>query len=74
VSNAAKTLGRVAQRIGRLGGEAPEALAQHFGHRDRAITDTGYVGTDYSLQHEIETEVLEQSVAAIFLYDGFHSA
>jgi hypothetical protein len=39
-------------------------LAQHLGHRDRVITDTGYVGTDYSLQHEIEAEVLEQSVAA----------
>jgi hypothetical protein len=40
------------------------ALAQHLGHRDRVITDTGYVGTDNSLQHEIEAEVLEQSVAA----------
>jgi integrase len=40
------------------------ALAQHLGHRDRAITDTGYVGTDYSLQREIEAEVLEQSVGA----------
>jgi integrase len=40
------------------------ALAQHLGHRDRAITDAGYVGTDYSLQYEIEAEVLEQSVAA----------
>ncbi len=40
------------------------ALAQHLGHRDRAVTDAGYVGTDYSLQHEIEHEVLEQSVAA----------
>jgi hypothetical protein len=40
------------------------ALAQHLGHRDRAITDTGYVGTDYSLQQEIEAEVLQQSVAA----------
>ncbi len=40
------------------------ALAQHLGHRDRAITDTGYAGTDYALLREIETEVLEQSVAA----------
>ena len=34
------------------------------GHQHRAVTDAGYVGTDYSLQHEIEHEVLEQSVAA----------
>jgi integrase len=40
------------------------ALAQHLGHRDRAITDAGYVGTDYALQREIESEVLEESVAA----------
>jgi integrase len=40
------------------------ALAQHLGHRDRAITDAGYVGTDYALQREIEAEVLEQSVTA----------
>jgi hypothetical protein len=40
------------------------ALAQHLGHRDRAITDASYVGTDYDLQREIEAEVLEQSVAA----------
>lgn len=40
------------------------ALAQHMGHRERAITDTGYAGTDYALEREIRTEVLEQSVAA----------
>lgn len=51
---------------------APESLleetagyiAQHLGHRDRAITDAGYVGSDYALQRDIEAEVLEQSVAA----------
>jgi integrase len=40
------------------------ALAQHMGHRDRAITDQGYVGTDYALDREIDAEVLEQSVSA----------
>lgn len=40
------------------------ALAQHFGHRDYATTDRGYVGTDYALDREIHAEILEQSVAA----------
>lgn len=40
------------------------ALAQHLGHRDRSQTDTGYAGTDYALEREIKTEILEQSVAA----------
>jgi integrase len=40
------------------------ALAQHLGHRDPAITDRCYVGTDYALDAEIGAEVLEQSVNA----------
>jgi len=40
------------------------ALAQHLGHRERAMTDTGYAGTDYALEREVRAEVLEQSVAA----------
>jgi hypothetical protein len=40
------------------------ALAQHLGHRERAITDQGYAGSDYRLNREIESEILEQSVAA----------
>jgi len=40
------------------------ALAQHFGHRDCATTDRGYVGTDYALDREIHAEILEQSVCA----------
>ena len=40
------------------------ALAQHFGHRDAAATDRGYVGTDYALDREIHAEILEQSVSA----------
>jgi integrase len=40
------------------------ALAQHLGHRDRSMTDSGYAGTDYALEREIRAEVLEQSVAA----------
>lgn len=40
------------------------ALAQHLGHRERAITDRSYVGSDYRLNQEIESEIIEQSVAA----------
>jgi hypothetical protein len=40
------------------------ALAQHLGHRDRSVTDTGYAGTDYALDREIQAEILEQSVCA----------
>jgi integrase len=40
------------------------ALAQHLGHRDRAITDRGYVGQDYSLSREIGAHILEASVTA----------
>jgi integrase len=40
------------------------ALAQHLGHRDVRQTDQAYVGTDYQLHHEIETEVLDQSISA----------
>ena len=40
------------------------ALAQHMGHRDRSVTDTGYAGTDYALDREIQAEILEQSVCA----------
>lgn len=40
------------------------ALAQHLGHRERAVTDLGYCGSDYRLNLEIESEILEQSVVA----------
>ncbi len=40
------------------------ALAQHLGHRERAVTDCGYAGSDYRLNQEIESEILEQSAAA----------
>jgi integrase len=40
------------------------ALAQHFGHRDYATTERGYVGSDYALDREIHGEILEQSVSA----------
>jgi hypothetical protein len=40
------------------------ALAQHLGHRERDMTDHGYAGSDYRLSREIESEILEQSVAA----------
>ena len=40
------------------------ALAQHLGHRERAVTDHGYAGSDYRLNQEIQAEVLEQSVTA----------
>jgi integrase len=40
------------------------ALAQHLGHRERAVTDQGYCGSDYRLNEEIDAEILEQSAAA----------
>jgi hypothetical protein len=40
------------------------ALAQQLGHRDRSMTDSGYAGTDYVLEREIQGEVLERSVSA----------
>jgi hypothetical protein len=49
------------------------ALAQHLGHRDRSLTDSGYAGTDYALEREIRTEVLERSVAAWVHSLGAHA-
>jgi len=40
------------------------ALAEHLGHRDRTVTDTGYAGNDYALAKDIEAHILEQSVCA----------
>ncbi len=40
------------------------ALAQHFGHRERAVTDRGYGGSDYQLNQEIDAHTLEQSAGA----------
>lgn len=40
------------------------AMAQHFGHRERAVTDHGYAGPDYRLNQEIDAEILEQSITA----------
>lgn len=40
------------------------ALAEQLGHRERAVTDQGYCGSDYRLSEEINAEVLEQSVTA----------
>ena len=37
---------------------------QHLGHRERAVTDTSYCGSDYRLNQEIDAEILEQSVSA----------
>jgi hypothetical protein len=40
------------------------ALAQQLGHRERAETDHGYVGSEYRLDREIDAEILQQSVDA----------
>jgi integrase len=40
------------------------ALAQQLGHRERAVTDTSYAGTDYRLNEEIDSAILQQSVNA----------
>jgi len=45
-------------------GSALLALAQHLGHHERAVTDHSYVGTDYRLAREIDSEILEQSAVA----------
>ena len=45
-------------------GSALFALAQHLGHRERAVTDAGYSGSDYRLEQEIDVQILEQSAAA----------
>jgi hypothetical protein len=40
------------------------ALAEHLGHRERAVTDQGYGGSDYRLNEEIKAEIIEQSTTA----------
>ena len=40
------------------------AIAQHLGHRERGITDSAYVGSDFELNREIEASILEQSLLA----------
>jgi hypothetical protein len=37
------------------------ALAQHLGHRERRMTDKGYVGNDFALQEEIEESTFSNS-------------
>jgi integrase len=41
------------------------ALSQHLGHRDRSVTDSGYAGTDYALEREIRTDVLERTAQSM---------
>jgi len=40
------------------------ALSEQLGHRERSVTDQGYVGNDFLLDREIDAEVLEQSAVA----------
>lgn len=40
------------------------AIAEQLGHRERAITDSGYSGSDYRLQDEIDAEVISNSTSA----------
>ncbi len=40
------------------------ALAQQLGHRDRTVTDSGYVGNDFALIEEIDAHILDESVSA----------
>lgn len=39
------------------------ALSQHLGHRERAITDYAYAGTDYRLLKEVDAATVEESIA-----------
>lgn len=40
------------------------ALAQHFGHADRAMTDFGYACYDADLLKEVDAQIIEQSIGA----------
>lgn len=47
----------------RWGTEAARRLTSVYpGHRDRSVTDKGYVGNDYALHEDIEQHILEQSM------------
>jgi hypothetical protein len=47
------------------GATEPHALAGHFGHVTRVMTDASYVGTDFELGDLVDAEVLDETRAAL---------
>lgn len=54
-----------ARFVGRRDRTGLHALAAHFGHVTRAMTDTSYVGVDFSLAEMIDAEVLAETRDAL---------
>ncbi len=54
-----------ARFVGRRDRTGLHALAAHFGHLNRVMTDTSYVGTDFELADMIGTEALEETRNAL---------
>lgn len=54
-----------ARFVGRRDRTGLHALAAHFGHVARVMTDAGYVGTDFELADLIDAEALEDTRAAL---------
>jgi integrase len=54
-----------ARFVGRRDRTGLHALAAHFGHVTRVMTDTSYVGTDFELGDLIDAEMLDDARAAL---------
>ena len=54
-----------ARFVGRRDRTGLHALAAHFGHVTRVMTDASYVGTDFDLGDLIDAEVLDETRAAL---------
>jgi hypothetical protein len=54
-----------ARFVGRRDRTGLHALAAHFGHVTRIMTDTSYVGTDFELGDLIDAEILDDTRAAL---------
>lgn len=54
-----------ARFVGRRDRTGLHALAAHFGHVARVMTDAGYVGTDFELADLIDAEALEDTRTAL---------
>jgi integrase len=54
-----------ARFIGRRDRTGLHALAAHFGHVTRVMTDASYVGTDFELGDLVDAEVLDETRAAL---------
>jgi len=54
-----------ARFVGRRDRTGLHALAAHFGHVTRVMTDVGYVGSDFELKELIDAEVFEETRDAL---------